>query len=173
MLIFFPFDTHPFYDQYFNICLGVLIAANYDSKIWVTSYNPDWLDLTETIAPNIVTALSRERQDRIYYEDFNELGYDMINSAHELPNTYFWEYDQHNIKINVWTVNMASRFQQLWALGVTSVTTDEPIVYLNIDYPHLLMIKSNYLMTWIISYTLAVIAVITLKLKMIKIGKYS
>ncbi len=168
-----PPEIHPLYNQYFNICLSVLIAANYDSKIWVTSYNSEWLDITETLAPDIVTAFSRERQDKIYYEDFEQLGYDMINSAHELPNKYFWEYDQHNIQINVWTVNMASRFQQLWALGVYSVTTDEPIVYINIDNPHLLMIKSNYLLTWVVGYTLAVIAVVTLKLIMIKKGKYS
>jgi len=168
-----PPVTHPFFDQYFNICLGIVISANYDSKVWITSYNTEWLDLTESLAPGIVTALSRDRQDKIYYDDFNQLGYDMINSPHELPNSYFWEYDQHNIQINVWTVNMASRFQQLWALGVTSVTTDEPIVYINIDNPDLLIIKSNYILIWILSYTLIALLVVTIKLIMIKKGKYS
>lgn len=158
-----PPDTHPFYDQYFNINLAVLIAADYDSHIWVTSYEREWLDLVETLAPDMITALSLDFSDNINAEEFQTTGYDMINSAHEKPNRVFRDYNDNNVSINVWTVNMASRFQQLWALGVTSVTTDEPIVYQEINNPILLISEKTYVSAWVVSYLLAIAVVLFVK----------
>ena len=158
-----PPETHPFYDQFFNISLNVLIAADYANSTWVTSYNPEWLDLTESLAPAITTALSLGFPDRISVEDFQATGYDMLNSPHERPNRLLRDYNANNVTINVWTVNMASRFQQLWALGVSSVTTDEPIVYLEIDNPKLLISRKTYVSVWIVSYLLAIATVLYVK----------
>ncbi|MCG3260379.1 MAG: hypothetical protein H7644_11565 [Candidatus Heimdallarchaeota archaeon] len=58
---------------------------------------------------------------------------------------------------------MASRFQQLWALGVTSVTTDEPIVYQEIDNPVLLISEKTYVSVWVASYLLAIAVVLLIK----------
>ncbi len=158
-----PPNTHPFYEQFFNISLAVLIAANYDSNIWVTSYEREWLDLVLAQAPDMTTALSIDFSDNIDAEEFQATGYDMINSAHEKPNSVFRDYYNNNVSINVWTVNMASRFQQLWALGVTSVTTDEPIIYQEIDNPVLLITEKTYVSVWVVSYLLAVAVVLFVK----------
>ncbi len=158
-----PPDTHPFYDQYFNICLAVLIAADYDSHLWITSYEREWLDLVETQAPDMITALTLDFSDNINAEEFQATGYDMINSAHEKPNRVLRDYNDNNVTINVWTVNMASRFQQLWALGVTFVTTDEPIVYQEIDNPVLLISEKTYVSVWVVSYLLAIALVLLVK----------
>ncbi len=168
-----PPENHPYYSQYFNISLGVILAANYDSKVWLTSYNNEWLENVTALAPDMVTVLSLELEDYITPEEFLVKGYDMINTAHQRRNSVFREYYEANISVNAWTVNMASRFQQLWALGVYSVTTDEPIVYVRIDKPELLMDKSTYILIWVLSYTVGVGVIVSIKLFLIKKGKYS
>lgn len=168
-----PPENHPYYSQFFNISLSVILAANYDSKVWLTSYNNEWLENVTAIAPDMVTVLSLDFDDIITPEDFEATGYDMINTAHQKRNSVFRDYYEANISVNAWTVNMASRFQQLWALGVYSVTTDEPIVYIEIDRPRLLMDKTTYILIWVLSYTVGVAVVIAIKLFLIKKGKYS
>ncbi len=158
-----PPDTHPFYDQYFNICLSVLIAADYANNTWVTSYNREWLNLTQSLAPTMTTALSLRFPDKISVEEFQATGYDMLNSPHERANKLLRDYNENNVTINVWTVNMASRFQQLWALGVSSVTTDEPIVYLRIEDPVLIITQRTYVTVWVVSYLLAIAVVLFVK----------
>ena len=168
-----PPTNHPFYDQYFNICLSVITAANYDSKVWITSYNPEWLDNVTEEYPDLVTAISLELYDHMTPEEFLATGFDMINTAHQKRNSEFRAYYEAGIKVNTWTVNMASRFEQLWALGVYSVTTDEPIVYIRIARPTLLMDKTTYILIWVLSYTVGVAIIVGIKLYLIKKGKYN
>ena len=168
-----PPENHPFYEEFFNISLSVILAANHNPKVWLTSYNNEWLENVTAVAPDMVTVLSLGFSEIITPEDFAVTGYDMINTNHQKRNSVFREYYASNISVNAWTVNMASRFQQLWALGVYSVTTDEPIVYIEIDRPRLLMEKTTYVLIWVLNYTIGVGIIVGIKLLLIKKGKYS
>ena len=168
-----PPEAHPYYDQYFNRCLSVIQAANHDSKVWITAYNNEWLENVTAFDPDLVTVLSLELSEYISPEEFLATGYDMINTAHQKRNEVFREYYEEGIEVNAWTVNMVSRFEQLWALGLYSVTTDEPIEYIRIERPTLLMDKTTYILIWVLSYTVGVAIIIGIKLFLIKKGKYS
>jgi len=109
-----------------------LINASIDEQLWVTSYNTTWLDQTEATAPDMITALSLELAEYVTVEEFQAMGYDMINTHHSKKDSFFRDFAEAGIPVNVRTVNIASRFQQVWTLGVTSVTTDKPEVFLDI-----------------------------------------
>ncbi len=156
-------ESHPYYDQYFDIILDVLINASIDEQIWVTSYERDWLDKVILSAPSMTTALTLDLVDYITVEEFQATGYDMINTHHGKNDKFFKDFAEAGIDINVWTVNIASRFQQVWTLGVTSVTTDEPNVFLEIDQPAFLISKTNYIVIWLVADIVGICTIIFLR----------
>ena len=156
-------DTHPFHDQYFDIILDTLMNASIDDHIWLTSYNTEWLDLVVLTAPDMITALSLDLADYITADDFLATGYDMINTHHGKTDRFFREFAEAGILVNVWTVNIDSRFQQVWTLGVYSVTTDEPNVFLATEKPSFLISRTNYIIIWLAGDIIAIILVLLLR----------
>lgn len=155
--------SHPYYSTYFDEILDVLINANIDEQLWVTSYKTTWLDQVVATAPDMITALSLELTDYISVEEFQITGYDMINTHHGKINRFFREFAEAGIPVNVWTVNIGSRFQQVWTLGVTSVTTDEPNVFIDIEKPSFLISQTNYLIIWLVVDFVGIISVVLLR----------
>ena len=155
-----PPDTHPYYDQYFDICLSKLASAGIDEMIWLTSYNEEWLELTMNNAPNMKAVLSVSLSDDIDLVEFKNSGYDMLNTHHGRSNKLFKSAYKDGIQINVWTVDLKSRFQQVWALGVTSVTTNEPIVFIEMTKPSWIIQRPIYIVIWIIVDLISVSSVL-------------
>ena len=155
-----PSDEHPYFDQYFNTCFSVLVNAGIDNMIWLTSYNQEWLDYTMNNAPNMKAVLSVGLSNDINLEEFKNSGYDMLNTHHGRSNKLFRSAYNYGISINVWTVDLKSRFQQIWALGVTSVTTNEPIVFIEMNKPNWIIQRSIYIVIWVIVDLIGISAII-------------
>ncbi len=158
-----PPDNHPYYAQYFNTCFSILSNAGIDEMIWLTSYNQEWLEYTMINAPNMKAVLSVGLSDDINLEEFKSLGYDMINTHHGRSNNLFRSAAKDGISINVWTVDLGSRFQQVWSLGVLSVTTNEPIVFIEMIKPNWIIQKSIYIVIWILVDLIGVSSVIIIR----------
>ncbi|MFW9852609.1 MAG: glycerophosphodiester phosphodiesterase family protein, partial [Candidatus Thorarchaeota archaeon] len=158
-----PKNDHPYYNQYFNTCFTVLTNAGIDEMIWLTSYNKEWLEYTMNNAPNMKAVLSVGLSDDIDLEEFKSSGYDMLNTHHGRSNNLYRFAVKDGVSINVWTVDLKSRFQQLWALGVTSVTTNEPIVFIEMDQPNWIIQNSIYIVIWILMDLVGVSSVIILR----------
>jgi glycerophosphoryl diester phosphodiesterase len=158
-----PPNDHPYYDQYFDRCFSVLASAGIDEMIWLTSYNEDWLDYTMSNAPNMIAVLSVDLSDDIDLEEFKTQEYDMINTHHGRSNKLYKTAIEDGISINVWTVDLVSRFQQLWALGVSSVTTNEPIVFIEMTKPNWIIQRQIYIVIWIIVDLIGVSSVLGLR----------
>ncbi|MHA1200305.1 MAG: glycerophosphodiester phosphodiesterase family protein [Candidatus Heimdallarchaeaceae archaeon] len=156
-------ESHPYYDQYFDTILDTLINASIDDQIWVTSYETEWLDQAMLSAPDMLTALTLDLADYITVEDFQATGYDMVNTHHGKTDKFFREFAEAGIPVNAWTVNIVSRFQQVWTLGVTSVTTDEPNVYIDIDKPSFLITRTNYIIIWLVVDVAGICGILALR----------
>ncbi len=145
-----PKNDHPYYNQYFNTCFSVLANAGIDELIWLTSYNEEWLEYTMNNAPNMKAVLSVGLSDNVNLEEFKNSGYDMINTHHGRSNRLYRAAAEDGISINVWTVDLSSRFQQVWTLGVTSVTTNEPIVFIEMAKPNWIIQRPIYIVIWLL-----------------------
>jgi len=158
-----PLDDHPYYDQFFTTCFSVLANAGIDEMIWVTLYDEDWLEYVMSNFPNMKAVLSVKLSDEINLEEFKASGYDMINTHHGRSNHFFRSAAEDEIPINVWTVDLKSRFQQLWTLGVTSVTTNEPAVLIDMNEPNWIIQRSIYIIIWIILDLIGISSVIAIR----------
>ncbi|MFW9845337.1 MAG: glycerophosphodiester phosphodiesterase family protein [Candidatus Thorarchaeota archaeon] len=145
-----PID-HPHHADYFNICLSTLQSEDIDSQIWVTSRSTSWLDITMTLAPEMITALTIELSDVPSSATFLSNGYDMLNAYHGLHRSQLLDYHSSGISLNTWVVNAAFRYTQLWCQGVDFVTTDYPHVLGAIVQPFWWLSIEVYSSIWIAS----------------------
>ncbi len=143
-------DNHPYYDQYFDIVLDVLIEADMDDQICVLSGNEDRLDLVESLAPDMITALELSRENPPTAAEFLAKGYDMINTHYSLSNKILLSYAEAGIISNIYTVDLTLSFQQAWVLGVNYVTTNEPLAFIEMEKPTWYMSKGLYVGIWLI-----------------------
>ena len=81
-------ENHPYYNQFTDIVLDVLIEADMDDQIWVQSPSEARLDAVESQAPDIISMFSIEGEPPSP-EVFDAKGYDMINTHYSLSNKIF------------------------------------------------------------------------------------
>lgn len=155
-------ENHPYYDQFTDIVLDVLIEADMDEQIWVQSGDEERLDLVESLAPTITTMLTIG-DDPPGPEVFGVTGYDMINTHYSQSNKIFREYAEAGIMVNIYTVDLKLSFQQAWALGVSYVTTNEPADFIAMTKPTWYLSKGLYIGIWIIIDVVGVTLVLVLK----------
>jgi glycerophosphoryl diester phosphodiesterase len=155
-------DDHPLIDQFSDIVIDVLIEADMDDQIWVQSSNEDILDDVEYLAPGMTSMLSLE-DEPLTPEEFLTKGFDMINTHYSLSNKIFRGYVEAGIEVNIYTVDLKLSFQQAWALGISYVTTNEPIVFIDMSQPTWYLSKGLYLGIWIIIDVVGITIVLVLK----------
>lgn len=155
-------DNHPYFDQFSDIVLDVLIEADMDDQIWVQSPNEAILDQVESLAPEINSMLNIGDEPPTP-EDFDDKGYDMINTHYSLSNKIFKEYIEAGIMVNIYTVDLKLSFQQAWALGVSYVTTNEPADFIEMTRPTWYLSKGLYIGIWIIIEVVGIVLILILK----------
>jgi glycerophosphoryl diester phosphodiesterase len=155
-------ENHPYYNQFTDIVLDILIEADMDDQIWVQSPSETRLDAVESLAPDMMSMLSIE-DDPPGPEVFGVTGYDMINTHYSQSNKFFREYAEAGILVNIYTVDLKLSFQQAWALGVSYVTTNEPADFIEMTRPTWYLTKGQYVGIWIIIEVIGVALVLMLK----------
>ena len=111
----------------------------------------------------MTTALTLDAADFITVDEFLATGYDMINTHHGKPDKFFQAFAEAGIPMNVYTINIASRFEQVWTLGATSVTTGEPGVFIEIDKPSFIISQTIYIIIWLIADIVGICCVLLLR----------
>jgi len=155
-------DDHPYIDQFSDIVLDVLIEADMDDQIWVQSSNEAILDQVEALAPDMTSMLSIG-DDPPDPEVFGTMGYDMINTHYSLANKIFKGYAEAGILVNVYTVDLKLSFQQAWALGISYVTTNEPLDFIEMTRLTWYLSKGLYIGIWIIIEVVGITSVLVIK----------
>ncbi|MHA1266877.1 MAG: glycerophosphodiester phosphodiesterase family protein [Candidatus Helarchaeota archaeon] len=154
---------HPYYSQYFNICLNVLKAGGIDNQIWITNYNRANLDFAKTQAPNMIFVFSFELSNPVDVTEFLTWNYTMINIPHGMPYGIVRSYLAADVPINTWTVDLSFRYSQLWCLGVTYVTTNEPNKFVGMTQPTWYLHTETYVLFWSIVYIVGLGFIFTLR----------
>jgi glycerophosphoryl diester phosphodiesterase len=157
-----PPSSHPFYSQYFNVCLSLLHGAGIDQQVWIATANEAWLNYTESVASQMVSALGVEGADAPSVSQFHAMGYDMLNSHHGLSNDILRNYEAGGVILNAWTVNSVFRYSQLWCLGVDYVTTDYPQSFSSMTQPVWYLPLPSYEALWLAEYAIGFTAVVFL-----------
>lgn len=160
-------DNHPYFDQFSDIVLDALIESDMDDQIWVQSSNEVILDQVESSAPSITTMLTIG-DDPPGPEVFGVTGYDMINTHYSLSNKIFKDYAEAGIMVNVYTVDLKLSFQQAWALGISYVTTNEPVDFIAMTKPTWYLSKGLYIGIWLIIEVVGVTLVLIIRYVKIK-----
>lgn len=157
-----PPPSHPFYSDYFNICLSVLRGAGIDQQVWIATGNESWLNYTESVAPGMVSALGVEGSGAPSASQFQAMDYDMINSHHGLSNDLLRSYEAAGVILNAWTVNSVFRYSQLWCLGVDYVATDYPQSFSSMMQPVWYLPLPSYEALWLVEYAIGFTVVVFL-----------
>ncbi|MFX0062170.1 MAG: glycerophosphodiester phosphodiesterase family protein [Candidatus Hermodarchaeota archaeon] len=144
-----PSDNHPYYAQYYNICLELILEANINSQIWIVSGPRSLLDTISELYPDMRTGLPVGANNAPSVEELQVIGYDFINTHHGLTNDQFRAYTSAGIAVEAWTVNTIIRFSQLWCLGVKYIKTDAPHLFINLTQPLWYIQINDYNIAWI------------------------
>jgi len=151
-----PPEGHPYHQQFYNICIDLIVAAGIEDKIWIPT-GDELFDVIEDKAPNIT-----KMRSACSIEEFLASDYDQINTHYSLSNTQFKEYSEANISVVVYTVDFVERYSQLWCLGVNYVKTNEPHKFANLTQPLWYLPVDLYYSLWIAINTLCLVSVILL-----------
>lgn len=157
-----PTADHPHYADYFNTCLSLLNASGLNKKVWIAVGNRNWLDITKAYT-NLTTAwmISTSRPPSV--TEFQATGYEMINTHYAQSDALFNAYVAAGIPINAYTVDLVELYSQLWCLGITFVTTNEPHRFVSLTQPNWYMHLETYTILWILIYILGLSFVFILK----------
>jgi len=151
-----PPEGHPYHQQFYNICIDLIVATGIEDKIWLPA-GDELFDVIENKAPNVTKMRSACSVD-----EFLASGCDQINTHYSLSNTQFKEYSEANISVVVYTVDFIERYSQLWCLGVNYVKTNEPHKFVNLTQPLWYLPVDLYYSLWIAINTLCLVSVIIL-----------
>jgi len=148
-----PPAGHPHYADYFNTCLSLLNASGLNKEIWIAVGNRNWLDITKAYT-NLTTAWMISTSSPPSVAEFQATGYEMINTHYAQSDALFNAYFAAGILINAYTVDLVELYSQLWCLGITFVTTNEPHKFVNLTQPNWYMHLETYMILWITIYIL-------------------
>lgn len=151
-----PPEGHPYRQQFYNICIDLIVAVGIEDKIWIPT-GDELFDVIEDKAPNIT-----KMRSACSIEEFLASDYDQINTHYSLSNTQFKEYSEGNISVVAYTVDFVERYSQLWCLGVNYVKTNEPHKFANLIQPLWYLPVDLYYCLWIAINTLCLVSVILL-----------
>ena len=151
-----PPEGHPYRQQFYNICIDLIVAAGIEDKIWIPT-GDELFDVIEDKAPNIT-----KMRSACSIEEFLASNYDQINTHYSLSNTQFKEYSEANISVVAYTVDFVERYSQLWCLGVNYVKTNEPHKFTELIQPLWYLPVDLYYSLWIAINTLCLVSVILL-----------
>ncbi|MHA1232052.1 MAG: glycerophosphodiester phosphodiesterase family protein [Candidatus Helarchaeota archaeon] len=151
----YPPTTHPYYNQMFNLTLYTINQSGIDlSKVWITSGNITKLNFVRTNYPGMVLALSIDSLNPPTVAELKALGIDMVNTHYSLSDKMLKEYYNAGIKSNIWTVDVPSRFSQLWCSGATYITTNELLKFVELVAPSWHMTFVSYFSIWTTIYVI-------------------
>ncbi len=151
-----PPEGHPYRQQFYNICIDLIVGAGIEDKIWIPT-DDELFDVIEDKAPNIT-----KMRSACSIEEFLASDYDQINTHYSLSNSKFREYSEANISVVTYTVDFIERYSQLWCLGVNYVKTNEPHKFTNLTQPLWYLPADLYYSLWIAINTLCLVSVILL-----------
>ncbi|MDD1777440.1 MAG: hypothetical protein LUQ65_04665 [Candidatus Helarchaeota archaeon] len=157
-----PPADHPHYADYFNTCLSLLNSSGLNKKIWIAVGNRNWLDITKAYT-NLTTAWMITTSSPPSVAEFQTNGYEMVNTHYAQSDALFNAYFAAGIPINAYTVDLVELYSQLWCLGITFVTTNEPHKFVNLTQPNWYMHLDTYMILWITIYLLGLSFVFILK----------
>lgn len=151
-----PPEGHPYRQQFYNICIDLIVATGIEDKIWIPT-GDELFNVIEDKAPNIT-----KMRSACSVEEFLASDYDQINTHYGLSNTQFKEYSEANISVVAYTVDFIERYSQLWCLGVNYVKTNDPHKFAELTQPLWYLPVDLYYSLWIAINTLCLVSVILL-----------
>ncbi|MHA1268247.1 MAG: glycerophosphodiester phosphodiesterase family protein [Candidatus Helarchaeota archaeon] len=156
----YPPKTHPFYSQYFNLTLFTINSSGINqSMVWITSGNRTLLDFVKSNYPKMKTGYSVEGSDLPSVQEFLAMGYDLINTHYSISDSVLKSYYLAGIETNIWTVDIQSRFSQLWCLGATYIVSNEPYKFVSQLQPNWTLTNISYIGIWLVIYIFGLVCI--------------
>ena len=142
-----PPKNHPYFNNFFEICLQQIKEANIDNQIWFLA-DGDQLQKVRAAAPDMTLVAGIDPGAAAVPEVLKAQGYTIINTEYSIPPASIEEYRQAGFGVNLWTVDEPWQFSRLWLLGVSSITTNNTQTFKNMTEPVLALPKTTYSYIW-------------------------
>ena len=111
--------------------LTELNNSGLNKNIFMSSSEPLAENMTHVCGPNSIAEIEIS-------------GCELVNTHHIISNDRFLEYEANNVSVMVWTVDLKSRFSQMWCLGVDYVKTNNLHLFVNMTTPAFYLIQGVY-----------------------------
>lgn len=142
-----PPKNHPYFNNFFEICLQQIKEASIDNQIWFLA-DGDQLQKVRAAAPDMTLVAGIDPSAATLPEVLKAQGYTIINTEYSITPASIEKYRQAGFGINLWTVDEPWQFSRLWLLGVNSITTNNTQSFKNMTEPFFAMPKTAYSYIW-------------------------
>src|SRR5271157_811546 len=147
-----PPADHPFYSQYYNLCINILAYAGIQAGVWI--FNVTSAQIPTNPAPTSKFVFGAEDLD---VQAFLASGKQIVNCGDQTPTSTFRAYRDAGIIYNVWAPSTAWRVSQLWCLGANYVTTNAPQILYTLEAPEGAITADLYYSLWTVITLLGVV----------------
>jgi glycerophosphoryl diester phosphodiesterase len=138
-----PPKGHPFYDQFFDLCLRQLMEAGIDSQIWIQVGGEQLIQVRD-LAPNMKLTAGINASSPPPAADLIGQKYAAVNSEYSLSTRAIQAYRKAGLWVNLYTVDEPWMFSRLWLEGVNSITTNNSHTFTAMQQPVLALPAKSY-----------------------------
>ena len=139
-----PPESHPFHDQFFDICFQMIHQAGMDSRVWFLAKGEE-RKVVISSAPEMVLTFGADYKNPPDAQDLAVNGYQVVNVDYGIPLEWIPKFRQADLKVNLYVVDEPAMFSRLWLAGVDSMTTNNVHSMVALDKPTLDLTYLNYL----------------------------
>jgi hypothetical protein len=142
-----PPPEHPFYGQFFDICLSQIHQAGFDSRIWFLAKGAEKEAVT-SLAPGMILAYGADYRNPPEANELAGEGYRVINVEYGIPLEQVPNYHAGGLNVNLYVVDEPWMFSQSWLEGVDSLTTNNVHSLAALGQPVFGLTRVLYLWIW-------------------------
>ncbi len=142
-----PPKDHPFYNQFFDLCLQQLKEAGIDGQIWIQVSGEERIKV-QNLAPQMKLVAKVDVARPPSVEDLTGQSYTAANSEYSLSPDAIQTYRKAGLWVNLYTVDEAWMFSRLWLQGVDSITTNRSQDFATLQLPVMSLPAISYRILW-------------------------
>jgi len=142
-----PAESHPFYEDFFEIVLETCREARMNGDVWFLVDSPQ-VQIVVDEAPQMTRVVGASSVNLPTPDEVLEMQYEIVNVDTGILAKEIRAYRNEGLGVNVYTIDEPWLFSQFWLSGVTSVTTTNIHSFNQLNKPFINVPYARFLLFW-------------------------